>query len=142
MEGSRPVDPLVPPVEGESDEGGTGRGFLAESVRKALLAGVGALFLTEEGARRLARDWKLPKDVIAFVGQQAQGAKDEIVRMFAEEVRRFLQSDAVRREFWKALADNAIEIHAEIRVRPDAAGAPRPAVDVAARRKPARKARR
>ncbi len=142
MEGSRPVDPLVPPVgEGDSPEGG-GRGFLAESVRKALLAGVGALFLTEEGARKLARDWKLPKDVIAFVGQQAQSAKDEVLRMFAEEIRRFLESDSVRSEFWKALAENAIEIRAEIRVRPDAQGKMRPTVSGAARAKRRKKARR
>lgn len=144
MEGSRPVDPLVPPVDGDATEAGEGggRGFLAESVRKALLAGVGALFMTEEGARRLARDWKLPKDVIAFVGQQAQSAKDEVLRMFAEEVRRFLQSEAVRREFWKALSDNTIEVRAEIRVRPDLAGRPRPRAEASVRRKPSRKARR
>ncbi len=141
MEGSRPVDPLVPPVDGEAEEGG-GRGFLAESVRKALLAGVGALFMTEEGARRVAREWKLPKDVIAYVGQQAQSAKDEILRVFAEEVRHFLESEAVRREFWKALSASTVEVRAEIRVRPDATGKPRPGADVSVRRRRPRKPRR
>jgi len=104
----------------EARQGGEPRGgFVADAVRKAVLAGVGALFLTEEGARKMARDWKLPKELIGFLGQQAQGAKDEILRLFADEVRRFLESEAVRKEFWRALTGNAIEIRAEIRFRPD-----------------------
>ena len=129
---------IAPPAADEA-----GRGSLADGVKKALLAGVGALFLTEEGARRLARDWKLPKDVAAFIGQQAQGAKDEILRMFADEIRRFLESESVRREFWKALGENSIEIHAEVRLRPQKEGPPRPAVRAsAAPRRGAKKARR
>jgi hypothetical protein len=129
VEGRPPQDPLVaPPSEN------AGRGSIADGVKKALLAGVGALFLTEEGARRLARDWKLPKDVAAFLGQQAQSAKDEILRVFADEVRRFLESDPVRREFWRGLSENAIEIRAEIRFRPDKDGAPRPEVTATAAR--------
>ncbi len=139
MEGRAPGD--SPDREIGTEEGGRA-GFIAEGVRKALLAGVGALFLTEEGARRLAREWKLPKEVIGFIGQQAQGAKEEILRVFAEEFRRFLESDSVRREFWTALGDKAIEIHAEIRVRRDASGATRPVVRGSARAKPARKPRR
>ncbi len=139
MEGRPPADPLASP---DGDDGPGGRSFIAEGMRKALLAGVGALFTTEEGARRLARDWKLPKEVIAFVGQQAQSAKDEILRVFADEFRRFLESEGVRREFWKALADGAIEIKAEIRVRPDGAGGRRTAVRASARPKRRKKARR
>lgn len=126
MERDLPEDPFV-------DEGEAPRGSLTEGVKKALLAGVGALFLTEEGARRLAREWRLPKDVVAFIGQQARGAKDEILRLFGEEVRRFLESEPVRREFWKALGEATIEIRAEIRVRPDGAEVPRPEVRATAR---------
>jgi hypothetical protein len=126
VEGLPPEDdPLIPPPV---DDGGL-RGSIADGVKKALLAGVGALFLTEEGARRLARDWKLPKDVAAFIGQQAQSAKEELLRLFSDEIRRFLESESVRREFWKGPADNTIEIHAEIRFRPAKDGdAPRPDV--------------
>jgi hypothetical protein len=102
-------------------------GFVADAVRKAVLAGVGALFLTEEGARRLAREWKLPKDLIAYVGAQAAGAKTEILRIVSDEVRRFLQSEAVRREFVKALSSLAIEVKAEIRLT-EPSGKARPAV--------------
>jgi hypothetical protein len=129
MEGRLPGDPLEP----AEDAGEGARGSLADGVKKAILAGVGALFMTEEGARRLARDWKLPKEVIGFIGQQASGAKDEILRIFAEEIRRFLESETVRGEFWKAFTENAIEVRAEIRFRPDGSGKPRPHVSASAR---------
>jgi hypothetical protein len=142
VEGNPPDadDPLIPQP---ADDSGL-RGSIAESVKKALLAGVGALFLTEEGARRMARDWKLPKDVANFLGQQAQSAKDDILRLFTEEVRRFLESESVRREFWKALTENAIEIRAEIRFRPDPrdGGAPRPEVTAEVKPKRPRKERK
>lgn len=123
-----------------SPEGPGARGLIPDTVRKALLAGVGALFMTEEGARRLARDWKLPKEVIGFIGQQAQGAKDEVLRVFSEEVRRFLESEKVRSEFLKALSTMAIEVKAEIRLKPAEDGTLRPEVKSAVR--PAQRVRR
>ncbi len=120
-------------VEAEELPGG-GRGLIPDAVKKALLAGVGALFMTEEGARRLARDWKLPKEIVGFVGQQAAGAKDEILRVLGDEIRRFLESEAVRREFWKALSSMAVEVKAEIRLVPaDGDGPPRPEVKATVR---------
>jgi hypothetical protein len=112
----------VPPV------GGAGRGLIPDALKKAILSGVGALFMTEEGARRLARDWKLPKELIGFIGQQAQGAKDEILRVLSDEIRRFLESEVVRRELGKALSSMAVEVKAEIRLRQVDDGPLRPEV--------------
>jgi hypothetical protein len=130
MESSLPEDPLQTAEDGDAD---APRGSIAEGVKKAILAGMGALFMGEESARRLARDWKLPKDVIGFITSQASGARDEILRLFADEIRRFLESEAVRSEFWKGLAENTIEIRAEIRLRPDDAGRPRPRITTSAK---------
>lgn len=130
MEGYRP--PGGEPPEDEDEFGAPmegGRGFLPDAVRKALVTGLGAFFLTEEGARRLAREWKLPKELIGYLGQQASTAKDEILRVFSGEMRRFLESEAVRREFWKALGSMAIEVRAEVRLKPaEDGGPPRPEV--------------
>jgi hypothetical protein len=139
MQGRVPEDPLDTAEDGGGD---SPRGSLADGVKKAILAGMGALFMGEESARRLARDWKLPKDVIGFIASQAGGAKDELLRLFAEEVRRFLESEAVRAEFWKGLAENAIEIHAEIRFRPDRSGKLEPHVSTSARARRGKKRRR
>lgn len=136
-----PDDPLEALEEAADDAAEAPRGSIADGVKKALLAGVGALFMGEESARRLARDWKLPKEVIGFVASQASGAKDEVLRLFAEEIRRFLESDALRAEFLKALTENSIEIRAEIRFRPDAAGKPKPHVKASARARRGKKPR-
>jgi hypothetical protein len=133
MEGNPPGPPIQEEEMDVAGEEGP-RGIIPETVKRALLAGVGALFMTEEGARKLAREWKLPKDVVGFVGQQASAARDELLRLLGQEVRHFLESEAVRREFMRALSDSTIEINAEIRVRPTAEG-PRPAVKVTARRR-------
>jgi hypothetical protein len=126
--------------DARDDVGASGpRGLIPETVKKALLAGVGALFMTEEGARKLAREWKLPKEVIGYIGQQASGAKDEVLRVFSDEVRRFLESEAVRREFWKALSSMAIEVKAEVRLVPTENGPPRPEVKATVRPKRPRK---
>ena len=121
--------------EVEDLQGGA-RGLIPDGVKKALLAGVGALFMTEEGARRLARDWKLPKDLIGFIGQQASSAKEEILRVLSEEIRHFLESEAVRRELGKVLESMTVEIHAEVRLRRDQGGEAR--TEVKASVKPGR----
>jgi len=138
MEGSLPRDPFAASDDELEGDAGSPRGLIPDTVKKALLAGVGALFMTEEGARKLARDWKLPKDVVGFVGGQAAAAKDEILRLLGQEIRRFLESETVRREFLRALSDSTVEIRAEIRVRPaEDGGPPRPEVKATARRKKA-----
>ncbi len=125
-------------------ESAGGRGLIPDGVKKAILAGVGALFMTEEGARRLAREWKLPKEVIGFIGQQAQSAKDEVLRVLSDEIRHFLQSDVVRRELGRVLEDMSIEVQAEIRLRRGDDGSARPQVSatVRPRKRPARRPRK
>jgi hypothetical protein len=124
--------------EPREDEPGTEAGAkgLQDALRKVLLTGMGALFLTEEGARRLAREWKLPKELVGYLGAQASGAKDEVMRIFSEEVRRFFESEAVRREVTRALSSMVVEVKAEIRVRPDEQGEPRPVVTAEVKARP------
>ncbi len=122
----------APPRTEETDLGGDSgaRGFVADAVRKAVLTGLGAVFLTEEGARKLARDWKLPKEIVGYVVGQAAGAKDEIVRVVGDEVRKFFESEALRREFLRLISSMAIEVRAEIRLKPDKHGKVEPHVKV------------
>jgi len=119
--------------QGPGSVASEGHGLIPDGVKKAILAGVGALFMTEESARRLARDWKLPKEVIGFIGQQAESAKEEVLRVLSDEIRRFLESDAVRRELGKALESMAVEVKAEIRLRREPGGRPRPEVTASVR---------
>lgn len=97
-------------------------GGVADMLRKAMVASLGAVFMTEEGIRTLVKDLKLPKDVMRFVLGQAERSKDELLRIIGEEVRRFLESAALRREMMRLLSEMTLEVKAEIRLRPEGEG--------------------
>jgi hypothetical protein len=122
--GDRPEDDVPADPGGTAGPGGEGgaRAFMADAVRKAVLTGLGAVFLTEESARKVAREWKLPRDVVSYVVQQAGGAKDEIVRVVSEEVRKFFENPALRRELIRMISSMSIEIQAEVRLKPARTG--------------------
>src|SRR5256885_9119544 len=76
-------------------------GIVPDIVRRAVLTGVGALFMTEEGIRNLVGDMKMPKDALAFLVSQADKTRSEVARVVTQEVRRFLESETLRRGVWK-----------------------------------------
>ncbi len=114
--------PEFPPPDPDAASARGTSSAVADAVRKVVMTGLGAVFLTEEGARKLARDWKLPKEIVGYVTAQATGAKDEIVRVISDEVRKFFESAALRREFLRLLTSMSIELHAEIRLKPSKGG--------------------
>jgi hypothetical protein len=127
-----PEDPSNQPDQ--PGEGPGTVGFVADVVRKAVLTGVGALFLTEEGARKVAREWKLPKDLATYLVSQASGAKDEVLRVLGQELRRLLDSETFRKEILKSVENMTIEIHAEMRLKASD-GEPTPPVKVRVKRR-------
>ena len=94
------------------------RGFVPSSMRKVAFAGLGALFMTEEGIRSLAGQLKLPKEALGFVLSQAEQTKDEVGRVLSEELRRFLRSDKLRDEFLQLLSGMRVEVTAQVRLVP------------------------
>lgn len=107
------------PREDEEDAR-EGRGLVPEIVRKVAVAGLGALFMTEEGIRSLAGQLKLPKDMMAFILSQAEKTKGEVERVVLEELRRFLQSEKLREELLSLLSGMTVEIKAQVRLVPEA----------------------
>ena len=124
-----PLDVDAPDTHGD----GT-RGPIVELMRKVAFAGLGALFMTEEGIRSLAGQLKLPKEALGFVLSQAERTKDEVGRVLSEEVRRFLRSDKLRAEFLELLSGMRLEVTAQVRLVPDPERKPgehpRPRVEV------------
>ncbi len=88
-------------------------------MRRMAAAGLGAVFMSEEGIRKLAGQLKLPKEALTFLMQQAERTKDDIGRTVSDEVRKFLQSDRLRDEFLKMIAGMTVEIRAEVKLVPD-----------------------
>ena len=92
---------------------------VSEWVKKTLLTGVGAVFMTEEGIRNALSEMKLPKSVIQAAVAQADKTKREISDLVASEVRHFLERMRVDEIIKKALAGQTIEISATIKIKPD-----------------------
>lgn len=109
------------PPEDPLDDDGTDekRGFVPDFVRRMAWAGLGAVFMSEEGIRRLAGQLKLPKEAINYLLSQAEKTKDEVGRVVSDEVRKLLQSERLRDELLKMVAGMTIEVRAEIKLVPD-----------------------
>jgi hypothetical protein len=112
-----PEDPLDSDDELPHDD--EKRGFVPDFVRRMAWAGLGAVFMSEEGIRRLAKQLKLPKEALGFLLQQAEKTKDEIGRVVGDEVRKLLQSERVRDEMLKMIAGMTLEVRAEVKLVPD-----------------------
>ena len=93
-------------------------GMVGDLLKRAVLTGVGALFLTEEGIRNAVGDLKLPKDVLAFLVSQADRTRGDVARLVTAEVRRFLESETLQRQVWKILTGITLEVSATIALRP------------------------
>lgn len=106
------------PLFGDEEVPKEARGFVPDLVRKVAVAGLGALFMTEEGIRNLASQLKIPKDAATYIFSQAEKTKDDVARMLSEELRRFFQSEKLRAEFLKVLTGMTVEVTAQVRLVP------------------------
>jgi hypothetical protein len=109
-------DYKLPPTDPEGREEGRPR-VVSDLFRKAVVSGVGALFMTEEGIRSLVKDLKLPKEVISSVMAQADRTKGEVVRAVGSELRAFLESTRVREDLLSMLTQLRFEVRAEVGIK-------------------------
>src|SRR6202048_4776202 len=111
----------MPPDEDPPDDLSTDdkrlSGIVPDIVRRAVLTGVGALFMTEEGIRNLVGDMKMPKDALAFLLSQADKTRTEVARVVTHEVRRFLEGETLRRGIWKLPTGVTREVNATIQLK-------------------------
>ncbi|NVB82275.1 MAG: hypothetical protein HOV81_28095 [Kofleriaceae bacterium] len=92
--------------------------LVPELVKKTFAAGMGAVFSTEEGIRKIAREVSLP-DVVGYVASTADGAKDKVFEIVARETREFLSNLNLTEEIAKILTTLSFEIKTEIRFIPN-----------------------
>ncbi len=90
-------------------------GIVTESIRKALVTGLSAVFMTEEGIRGALSDLRLPKEAMSYLVQQTQNTRRELFRVISEELKGFLRTADVPAVLRKALSGMKLEIKAEIR---------------------------
>src|SRR6202034_4210597 len=91
--------------------------LVPELVKKTFAAGMGAVFQTEEGIRKIAREVSLPDvaGVAGYLAHSADGAKDKVFEIIARETRDFLSNLNLTEEIAKLLTTLSFEIKTEIR---------------------------
>jgi len=118
----------------EQAEGGSeGRGFSSKSIgdlaRKALMSGIGAVFMSEENLRQQLSEMKLGKDAVGYVVGQADKTKREIIDVVARETRAFLSRLEVEKMVGRMLMGTTIEVQTRIRILPNEQGGVGVAID-------------
>jgi hypothetical protein len=80
------------------------------TLRKILTTGVGAALMTEEGIRSALADIKLRE----YLSRQALKGKEELTKVVASELKRFLEHVNLHEEIEKALSGMKIQIQATV----------------------------
>jgi hypothetical protein len=111
-------DELDEPRHDEPRFGSRSSKMLGDLARRALMTGIGAVFMSEEALKSSLTDLKLPKEAMSYVVSQADRTKREIVAAIARETREFLSKLEVDKMLARALVGNTIEISTRIRVLP------------------------
>lgn len=97
-----------------SDEQDAGRARLPDSIRKALLGGISAVMMTEEGIRSALGDMRLPKEALSYLAQQTDKTRRELFRSVSDEVKGFLKGIDLTGELRKALTGLKVSVKAEV----------------------------
>lgn len=101
--------------EAQSKDGNGVQGGIPEMVKKAILSGLGTIFLSEEGIRSYLSDLKLPKEAVQFLLSQVAKTKEEALRVITEEIRSFLDETQLDDVFRKVLTNISLEISTKVR---------------------------
>lgn len=122
----------VPP----KGEDASGR-LIPDTVRKALVTGLGALFMTEESLRHLVTEMRLPKEAVGYLVKHADQAKTQLMEAVTKELRGFLESVNLAEEIQKILSSVVLEVKTEIRLVPsdDGVGLVKPKVSTSVQAK-------
>jgi len=104
------------PDDFSDDNGGdstSNRSRIPDSIRKALMTGLSAVFMTEEGVRQAFSD--LPKDAMGYLVQQTDRSRKELYRVVSVELKNFLKSVDLSGAVRKAFTGMKVEVNAEIK---------------------------
>jgi hypothetical protein len=91
------------------------RGLLPDSIKRALVTGLSAVMVTEEGIRSALGDMRLPKEALSSILQQAEKSRKEMLGAVLEDARGMLSNIDITRELRKALTGLKLEVKAEMR---------------------------
>lgn len=125
----RPRGPGAEPGAGAPGAAGTREermALLPDLFRRALTLGLSGIFTTEEAFRRALGD-TLPRDWVDFAVDQSERTRAEFAQRMASEMARVLESMDLEEILKRTLAENRIEIKAEIKLVPESGASSRSA---------------
>ena len=94
--------------------------IVPEVVKRTLEAGIGTLSRPEKGRiRGLVNALKLPKDVARYFLAQVDDTKNALLRVFAREVREFLEHTDLAEDMRKVLTSISLEISTRVSFVPN-----------------------
>jgi hypothetical protein len=110
------------PIDRDDElENGRARGGLSDMMKKALFAGIGAVFMTEESVRSYVSDAKLPREIRNYIIQNTTQAKEQFFGYLSKELSQVLLRSDLPKVIQKFLADHTIELEAKIRFKSNGA---------------------
>jgi len=92
-------------------------GKLGDLLKKVLVTGVSAAFMTEESVRSLLKDVPLPKDIVGGLLENAKTTKTEFVASVKNELKSYLDKIDLGRELDKIVEKYDFEIKATISLK-------------------------
>ena len=102
--------------------------YVPDIVKRTVLGGLGAVFATEEGIRKFVQESHLPKEVAAYLMDQAQATKKELYRIIAGELREWLERVDLERVLLRLLTSLTFEITTQVRLVPNEGGLVKPEI--------------
>ena len=92
--------------------------MIPDMVKKALLTGVGALFMTEEGIRNTVTELGFPKEVLHTLLKQAESNKAKLLDTLSGELRNYLERVDLEGILQRILTSITFQITTEVRFIP------------------------
>jgi len=104
-------------------------GLVPEVVKRTLEAGFGTISRSDKGRlRTLVNDIRIPRDVARYLLAQVDDTKNALLRVFAREVREFLEHTDLAEDMRKVLTSVSLEMSTRVRFVPNEAGGIKPEV--------------
>jgi len=92
------------------ENGRTASGAISDIMKKALFAGIGAVFMTEESIRGYLAEAKFPREIRNYVVQNADRMRGELFGYVSKELKQIFQRADLPKVFNEFLETHTIEI--------------------------------
>jgi hypothetical protein len=94
-------------------------GIIPELIKRAVEVGVEKAHEAPDAVKQMVGDLKLPKELAGYLFSQVDETKNGLFRIFAKEMRDFLEHTNISGEMQKLLTTVQFEVNTTIRFRPN-----------------------